>query len=76
MFTGRFTPTIVTLVTAEGEKEHTKMVGTLRVTVHDNSGTPFTYDIPGVVYDKDSPHSLLGVPFLAKYFAKEGEGRD
>ena len=76
MFIGRFTPTRVTLITAEGTKQHTKMVGTIRVIFTTDEGTSNTYDVPGVVYDQDSPHNLIGIPFLAKYFASTHESHD
>ena len=68
MFAGRFTPTLVTLITAEGTKQHTNMVETLCTTFITDDGTSHSYDVPGVVYDPDSPHNLIDIPFLAKYF--------
>jgi len=76
MFTGRFTPSLVTWITAEGTKQHTKMVGTLHTTFTACDGTYHSYDVPGVVYDPDSPHNLIGIPFLAKYVATQTESHD
>ena len=37
----------------------------------DDNGKEITYDVPGVVYDPDSPYSILGIQFLSKLFAKK-----
>ena len=42
----------------------------------DDKGVNHIYDVTGAVYDPDSPDSLLGIPFLSKFFAKEGEFLD
>ena len=76
MFVGKFEPQVVELTTANGVSEKKQMVGTIWVAFRDDEGTSHTYDIPRVVYDPDSPHNLLGIPFLAKYFASTGESRD
>ena len=42
----------------------------------DDSGTTLTYDLPEVVYDPDSPYSLLSIPFLSKFFAKHSGDKE
>ncbi len=59
----------VTLVTAYGRTTTKKLVGTIRLVLKDDKGKTWSYDIPDVVYDPESPYSLLGIPFLGKYFA-------
>jgi hypothetical protein len=69
MFIGPFVDHTVNLVTAEGQSTTTKRVGTIRLILRDDGGTDWSYDIPNVIYDPDSPYSLLGIPFLGEYFA-------
>ena len=78
MFAGRFTPTLVTLITAEGTKQHTKIVGTLPTIFTTDEGAFHSYDIPvpGVVHDPDLYQNLIGIPFLANHFATQNESHD
>ncbi len=46
------------------------LVGTIRLVLKDDKGQTWSYDISDVVYDPESPYSLLGIPFLGKYFAR------
>jgi hypothetical protein len=73
MFIGDFEHQNVTLITAEGKTTTMKKVGTIRFVFKDNAGKNWSYDIPDVVYDPESPYSLLGIPFLGRYFAKNDE---
>ncbi len=50
-----------------------KLVGTIRLVFKDDAGKTWSYDIPDVVYDPELPYSLLGIPFLGKYFARNDE---
>ncbi|KAL7546945.1 LOW QUALITY PROTEIN: hypothetical protein ACHAWF_014538, partial [Thalassiosira exigua] len=72
----KFTPHMIQLTTAQGVCARQQMVGTIRITIRDDEGDLHQYDIPGVVYDPDSPHSLIGIPFLAKNFASDDETSD
>jgi hypothetical protein len=45
-------------------------VGTIRLFLQDDTGKTWSYDIPDVVYDPESPYSLLGIPFLGKTLLK------
>jgi hypothetical protein len=63
----------VTLVTAYGRITTKKLVGTICLVLKDDEGKPWSYDIPDVVYDQESPYSLLSIPFLGKYFARNDE---
>jgi hypothetical protein len=76
MFVGDFERHRVTLVTTYGRTTTKKLVGTIRLVLKDNKGKPWSYDIPDVVYDPESPYSLLGIPFLSKYFARNDEAND
>ncbi len=51
-------------------------MGTIRLVLKDDEGKPWSYDIPDVVYDPESPYSLLGIPFLGKYFARNDEANE
>jgi hypothetical protein len=73
MFVGDFERHRVTLVTAYGRTTTKKLVGTILLVLKDDKGKTWSYDIPGVVYDPESPYSLLGIPFLGKYFARNDE---
>jgi hypothetical protein len=63
----------VTLVTAYGRTTTKKLVGTICLILKDEKGKTWSYDIPDVVYDPKLPYSLLGIPFLGKYFANNDE---
>ena len=68
MFVGPLVNHTINLVTAEGQSTTTKKVGTIRLVLKDDGGNDWSYDIPNVIFDSDSPYSLLGIPFLGQYF--------
>ncbi len=72
-FVGDFENQKVTLITAEGKTTTIKKVRTICFVLKDDAGKNWSYDIPVVVYDPESPYSLLGIPFLGRYFAKNDE---
>jgi hypothetical protein len=76
MFVGDFERHRITLVTAYGRATTKKLVGTIRLVLKDDEGKPWSYDIPDVVYDPESPYSLLSIPFLGKYFARNDEATE
>ena len=76
MFVGDFEYQTVTLITAEGKIMTVKKVGTICLVLKDNSGKNWSYNIPDIIYDPESPHSLLGIPFLGKYFAKNNKANE
>jgi hypothetical protein len=78
LFIGSFGQRNVTKVTAHGKTSQIMRVGTIRLKLRDNNGDEWTYDIPNIVFDPDLPYSLLGIPFLGKYFARSNpnESRD
>ncbi len=53
-----------------------KKVGTIHLVLKDDAGKNWSYDIPDIVYDPESPYSLLGIPFLGQYFAKNDEANE
>jgi hypothetical protein len=63
MFVGDFERHRVTLVTASDSSTTKKLVVTIRLVLKDDEGKTWSYDIPDVVYDPESPCSLLGIPF-------------
>ncbi len=67
---------IVTLVTAYGRNRTVKLVGTIPFVLKDDAGKTWSYDIPDVVYDPESPYSLSGIPFLGKYFARNDKANE
>ena len=73
MFVGDFERHRVTLVTAYGRTTTKKLVGTICLILKDDEGKTWLYDILDVVLDPESPYSLLGIPFLGKYFARNDE---
>ena len=76
MFVGDFERHRVTLVTTHGRTTTKKLMGTIRLFLKDDGGKTWSYDIPDVVYDPESPYSLLGIPFLGKYFARNDEANE
>ena len=48
----------------------TSWVGTIRITLMDDSGKNYTYHIPDAIYDKESPFNIIGIPFLGDYFGR------
>ena len=75
MFVGDFEYQKVTLITVEGKTTTIKKVGTIRLVLKDDAGKNWSYDIH-IVYDPESPYSLLGIPFLGRYFAKNDEANE
>jgi hypothetical protein len=73
MFVGDFEQHRVTLVTAHGRTTTVKLVGTIRLVLKDDEGKTWSHDISDVVYDPESPYSILDIPFLGKYFARNNE---
>ncbi len=53
-----------------------KLVRTIRLVLKDNAGKTWSYDIPDVVYDPELLYSLLGIPFLCKYVARNDEANE
>jgi hypothetical protein len=76
MFVGDFKRQIVTLVTVYGRTTTAKLVGTMRLVFKDEAGITWSYDTPDVVHDPESPYSLLGIPFLHNYFARNDEANE
>ncbi len=76
MFVGYFKRHRVTIVTAYGRATTMKLDGTICLVLKDDQDKTWTYDIPDVVYDPESPYSLLGIPFLGKYFARNDEANE
>ena len=63
LFVGIFKQQLVSIKTAEGTFTKQRIIGTLRLVLKNDAGSKHSYDMPGVVYDLDSPFSLLGIPF-------------
>jgi hypothetical protein len=76
MFVGDFDLHSVTLVTAYDRTTTMKLVGTIRLVLKYDEVKTWSYDIPDVVHDPESPYSLLGIPFLGKYFARNDEATE
>jgi hypothetical protein len=76
VYVGEFEQQIVTLVTAYGRTTTVKQVRTIPLVLKDDTGKTWSYDIPDVVYDPESPCSLLGIPFLGKYFARNDNANE
>ena len=53
-----------------------KKVGTICLVLKDDAGKNWSCDIPDIVYDLELPYSLLGISFLAKYFAKNDKANE
>ena len=65
---GHLTPTRVTLETADVVSTKTKLVEICRLVLTDNKNENYTYDVPGCVFDLDTPIKILGVPALGTFF--------
>ena len=68
LLTGSLTLMSVTLETAEGMTKTTKVVGSLRLVLNNDSNKHHVYSIPRCFYDPESPLKTLGVPALGAYF--------
>eukprot|EP00956_Cyclotella_meneghiniana_P001276 scaffold1377_cov23-Cyclotella_meneghiniana.AAC.1 len=67
MFIGELSPSRSEVHTSNGQNTPA-LEGTIRLVLTDDAGDQHQYDIPGVLYDPESPFNLLGVPYLSKYF--------
>jgi hypothetical protein len=67
MFIGDLSPSKAEVLTSNGQNVPPQE-GTLRLVLEDDTGVQHQYDIPGALYDPESPFNLLGVPFFSKYF--------
>ena len=68
LFTGKFTPTSVTLETAEGTSTKTHLVGSLRLVLTDDCNEHHSYVVPNCVFDPDTPMNIFGIPALGAFF--------
>ena len=48
-------------------------VGILRLTLTDDGGKTYTYEIPDAIYDPNSPFNILGIPALGDFFGKDDD---
>jgi hypothetical protein len=76
MFVRDFEIHRVTLVSDNGRTTTKKLVGTIRLVLKDDEGKPCSYSIPDIVYDPELPYSLLSIPSLGKYFARNNEANE
>jgi hypothetical protein len=53
-----------------------KLVGTKCLVLKDDTGKTWSYDIHDVVYDPETSYSLLSIPFLGRYFARNDEANE
>ena len=67
VFTGKLIPTKIMLETAEGTSSSKKLVGIICLVLTDDKNKYHTYDIPGCIYDTDSPINILGIPALGNF---------
>ena len=72
MFVGELKRSTSEVVTSNGQNTP-KQVGTIRIVLTDDGGTTHQYDIPGALYDPESPFNLLGIPYLSKFFGDQKE---
>ena len=75
-FKGSLVTTKVTLETAEGISTDTKLVGSIRLVLTDNSNENHVYIVPGCVYQPGSPLNILGVPALGKFLGDCADASD
>jgi hypothetical protein len=73
MFVGDFERHRVTLVTAYGRTTTMKLVGIIHLVLKDDKDKTWSHNIPDVVYDSESPYSLLDISFLGKNLARNDE---
>ena len=66
-FTGNLTHTKIILETAEEMRDCTKLVGTVRLVLTDNTKEHHAYEITGYIFDPYSPINILGILPLGKY---------
>ena len=68
LFTGKLIPTKIILKTGEGTSSSTKLVGIICLVLTHNKNEHHTYNIPGCIYDPDSPINIWGISALVKLF--------
>jgi len=64
MFVGDLKPSNSEVLTSNGQNVPA-LEGTLRIVLEDDLGSQHQYDIPGVLYDPESPFNLLGLSFIS-----------
>ena len=69
-------PTLVNLETAEGLTTTTKVVGSMKLILTDDSNKHHLYIIPCFVFDPKTPVNILGVPELGKFFGDNADATD
>ncbi|KAL7504927.1 hypothetical protein ACHAXN_005718, partial [Cyclotella atomus] len=72
MFVGDLKPSNSEVLTSNG-RNVPATEGTIRIVLDDDEGVSYTYDIPGALYDPESPFNLLGIPYLSKFFGDAKE---
>ena len=63
----------MTLETSEGISTKTKILGPIRLVLTDNSNHNHVYNVPGCVYNPDTPLNILGVPALGSLFGDSAD---
>ena len=69
-------PTLVNLETAEGLTTTTKVVGSMKLILTDDSNKHHSYIIPCFVFDPKTPVNILGVPELGTFFGDNADATD
>ena len=67
-FTGKFTPTKITLETAKRMTTKTNLIGSIRLVLTDYGNKNHVYIIPVFVFDLEIPINTLVIPSLSKLF--------
>ena len=68
LFTGKLIATKIMLETTEGTSASTKLVDIIRLVLTYDKNEHNIYNIPGCIYNPDSPLNILGIPALGKKF--------
>ena len=76
LFIGPLKAESTSITTADGEVSKQRYIGIMRLKLTDDANVLYSYDIPGCIYDPNTPFNIIGLPFLQEYFGDEATGPD
>ena len=64
-------PENVVVETADRISSKTWFIGMMWIILTDNGNENISYNVPGYVYDIETPINIIGIPFLGEYFGRK-----
>ena len=68
LFIGLMRPENVVVETADGLSSNNQYIVTMQIILTGNGNENISHDVPGCVYDPETPIKLIGIPFLGDFF--------